>query len=143
MGSNKKLKPSLIIRTAFLSAIALALLFILRPARNQVRLEHQSKQTLLVIQEALQKFHVEDEAYPGKSPMSGAALIHLLMETKHLESPPLNPATLLPYALASSEPDRIVYSTDELAETYSLKALKPSSDDTLFIIDSTEHHSLE
>ena len=133
----------LLVRALILVAIIIGLFTILLPARNRVRLEHQSKQTLLTIQEALQNFHVEDEAYPKKTPMTGAELIRFLMETKHMESPPLNPATLRPYALDSSEPDRIVYATDELAETYSLKALELDSDETMFIVDSTEHQSLE
>lgn len=133
----------LLVRALLLFAIIIGLITILLPARNQVRLEHQSKLTLLVLQEALQNFHVDDEAYPKKTPMTGVELIQFLIETKHLESPPLNPATLRPYVLDSSEPDRIVYATDELAETYSLKALELNSDETLFIVDSTEHQSLE
>ena len=138
-----KKNRNLLIRGVALVAITAALFFTLRPARDHIRLEHQTKQTLLTIQEALQKFHVEDEAYPKKSPMPGAELIQFLMETTHLKSPPLNPATLRPYSFAPDEPDRIIYTTDELAETYSLKALKPDSDDTLLIVDSTEHQSLE
>ncbi|NOY00114.1 MAG: hypothetical protein GXP30_10330 [Verrucomicrobia bacterium] len=144
---NHKLKsrkqPSLLTRTILIALLAAGLFTILRPARNHIRLEYQTKHTLLTLQEALQKFHVEDEAYPKKSPMSGTELIQFLMEERHLKSPPLNPATLKPYSLDDNEPDRIIYTTDELAETYSLKALKPDSDDTFFIVDSTEHHSLE
>ena len=145
MNSNQKpeTKRPLFIRALIIAAIAIGLFAILHPARNRVRMEHQSKQTLLVIQEALQNFHVEDEAYPKKSPMTGAELIQFLVDAKHLESPPLNPATLRPYVLDSNQADRIVYTTDELAETYSLRILELNSDDTLFIVDSTEHHSLE
>lgn len=141
-----------LVRALLLAVIATTALFILRPARDQIRLEFQSKQTLLVLQEALQKFHVEEEIYPEKTPLTGAQLIQLLMDGKHLAAPPLNPITLRPYALDSGdsnrshhteEDDPIIYTTDELAETYSLKVLKPASEDTLFIVDSTEHHSLE
>lgn len=132
-----------LIRAPMLVLLAAGLLAIFLPARNQVRLDFQAKQTLLALQQALQKFHVEDEAYPKQSPMSGAKLIQFLMETGHLELPPLNPATLQPYSLETGEPDRIVYTTDELAETYSLKMLQPGSDTPLLVIDSTEHQSLE
>ncbi len=135
--------PPFLTRTILLALVVAGIFTILRPARNQVRLEHQSKQTLLILQQALQNFHVEDEAYPKKTPMSGTELIRFLIEAKHLESPPINPATLKPYTLDDSDPDRIIYSTDELAETYSLKAFEANLEDTLFIVDSTEHHSLE
>jgi len=138
-----KKNKNLLVRILLPAALVIGLLAIVLPARNRTRLEHQSKQTLLTLQEALQNFHVEDEAYPTKSPMSGTELIQFLMDTKHLQTPPLNPATLRPYQLDSSEADRIVYTTDELAETYSLKAMELDSDETMFIVDSTEHQSLE
>ena len=138
-----KNKKNILIPAILLAAIIVGFFTILLPARNRVRLEHQSKQTLLTLQEALQNFHVEDEAYPKKSPMTGAELIQFLMDAKHMESPPLNPATLRPYALDSHEADRVVYTTDELAETYSLIVLELKSEEVLLVVDSTEHHSLE
>lgn len=131
------------IRSVILALIAATLFFMLRPARDQVRFEYQSKQSLLTLQQALQKFHVDDEAYPSKTPMSGAELIRFLLKGEHLSSPPLNPTTLRPYALDGKEADPILYSTDELAETYSLKVISIDSNETLFIVDSTQHHSLE
>lgn len=143
MASNKNRHRSLIIRATVLGLIATALFFILHPARNQVRQNHQSKQSLLVIQQALQNYHVDEESYPAKTPLSGAELIEFLIDKKHLQSPPLNPITLRPYTFDLRNPDPIVYTTDEQAETYSLKVLNPESDSPLFIVDSTEHHSLE
>lgn len=145
MNPNQKnqRKRSFLTRSLLLILLAAGLLVISLPARNQIRLEYQARQTLLTLQQALQKFHVEDEAYPKQSPMSGSELIQFLIETGHLESPPPNPATLQPYSLETGEPDQIIYTTDELAETYSLKMLQPGSDTPLLIIDSTEHQSLE
>jgi len=131
------------VRALLLVLLVVGFFTILLPARNRVRLENQTKQTLLILQQALQKFHVEDEAYPKKTPMSGEELIQFLIESKHLDTPPLNPTTLRPYSFESGDPDRIVYTTDELAETYSLKVMEFDSDDIFFIVDSTEHHSLE
>lgn len=138
-----KKNKNLAVRAILLILLIVGFVTIVLPARNRVRVEHQSKQTLLTLQQALQKFHVEDEAYPKKTPMSGEELIQFLLESKHLGSPPINPITLLPYTFESGEEDHIVYTTDELAETYSLKITKADSDDILFIVDSTEHHSLE
>lgn len=131
-------------RLILLVILAAGLFLILRPARDQVRMEQLSKQTLLILQESLQNYHVEQEAYPPQSPMNGAQLIRLLIKGKHLIAPPLNPATLQPYTLDDSgQDDRIVYTTDELAETYSLQILQTNSQKILWIVDSTEHHSLE
>ncbi len=134
---------NILIRGVLLVTITATLFFILRPARDQVRYEYQSKQSLLTLQQALQKFHVDDEAYPRKTPMAGAELIRFLLEAEHLSAPPLNPATLLPYTLDGKEADPILYTTDEQAETYSLKVVANGSNETLIIVDSTQHHSLE
>lgn len=131
-------------RLVLLSALAAGLFLILKPARDQVRMEQQSKQTLLILQKALQNYHVEEEAYPPQSPMSGTQLTRLLIAGKHLIAPPLNPATLQAYALDDQhQDDRIVYTTDDLAETYSLQILQADSGKILWVVDSTEHHSLE
>ncbi|MCF6311410.1 MAG: hypothetical protein L3J39_03070 [Verrucomicrobiales bacterium] len=131
-------------RLILLAVLAAGLVLILRPARDQVRLEQLSKQTLLILQTSLQNYHVEEEAYPPQSPMSGAQLIRFLIADKHLPKPPLNPVTLQPYDLSEQrQTDRIVYTTDELAETYSLQILQANSQQSLWIVDSTEHQSLE
>ena len=75
--------------------------------------------------------------------MTGAELIQYLMNAGHMKAPPLNPYTLQAYGLKEQEPDRIIYQTDELAETYSLSILEPDSEKPLFLLDSTKHHSLE
>ena len=110
------------------------------------RFELQSKATLLEIQRALQDYHVAEEIYPRQTPMSGAALVQLLLETGHLDSPPRNPWSGEAYLPDSPEqPDGIEYRTDELAETYALRSLDGTldTDAALWQLDSTEHHSLE
>ena len=45
------------------------------PLRNAIetrRFEIQSKDTILEIQRALQDYHVEEEIYPRRTPMTGA-----------------------------------------------------------------------
>lgn len=136
---------SLFVRGAIFLVIAGASCALLVPSIQVVRHEHQVKSVLLEVQQALQNWHVAEEVYPRQSPMTGAELISLLMESGHLENPPFNPWTGRLYEGVDETPetDRIRYSTDELAETYSLKALKPAGDDVFLELDSTEHQSLE
>lgn len=110
------------------------------------RFELQSKATLLEIQRALQDYHVAEEIYPRRTPMSGAALVQLLLESGHLESPPRNPWTEAAYLPeATDQLDGIEYRTDDLAETYALRSANRGldADSALWQLDSTEHHSLE
>ena len=119
------------------------------PLRNAIetrRFEIQSKDTILEIQRALQDYHVEEEIYPRRTPMTGAQLIQFLIDAGHLKNPPLNPWTREPYRIEdSTQPDGITYHTDELAETYALESRgqDPASDSLTWQLDSTEHHSLE
>lgn len=110
------------------------------------RFDEVSKQTLLEIQRALQDFHVAEEIYPRKTPLSGAELVQLLIDTGHLQAPPRNPWTGEPYAFeAPVQPDGIEYRTDELAETYALRSLDQALSDSSprWQLDSNENHSLE
>ncbi len=136
----------MIVRLLLTLTVAAAVLAFLLPAFAEKRLDRQVRATLLEIQTALQNYHVAEELYPVRTPMTGAELIKLLQETGHLSSPPRNPWTGAPYSTdddRSSDVDRIRYRTDELAETYTLEALRPDSDDPHYTLDSTEHPSLE
>ena len=136
---------SFLVRGTILLVIAGAAIALLVPSFQVIRHEHQVKSVMLEIQRALQEWHVAEEVYPRQTPMPGGELISLLMESGHLEKPPSNPWTGHPYggAVESPEIDRIRYSTDELAETYSLKALNRHNDHVFVELDSTEHQSLE
>ena len=128
-----------------LSAVGV-LLFSVDQAIESRRFDEVSKQTLLEIQRALQDYHVAEELYPRKTPLSGEELVQLLIDTGHLETAPRNPWTGLPYQFeAPDQPDGIEYRTDELAETYALRSLDQllSPDSPRWQLDSNENHSLE
>ena len=116
---------------------------VLRPSIVEKRLDQQVRGTLLTLQEALQKYHVDEELYPKQTPMTGAELIVLLKTSGYLETTPRNPWSGDVYSPEPDPHDRIRYRTDELAETYSLEALRIDSDTIHHVIDSTEHPSLE
>ena len=132
-----------------ITLFVIAVIAIVLPVRRAIetrRFEITSKQTVLEIQRALQNYHVDEELYPRRTPMTGSQVIQFLIDSGHLEKPPLNPWTRQPYRVdAPAQPDGIHYHTDELAETYALesagKSLTP--DAPLWQLDSTEHHSLE
>lgn len=136
---------SLWIRATIFVLIAGAAAALLVPLFQVIRHEQQVKSVMLEIQRALQEWHVAEEVYPRRSPMTGAELISLLLESGHLETAPHNPWTGHPYegAIETPETDRIRYSTDELAETYSLRALNRTNEEVFLELDSTEHQSLE
>ena len=138
-------RKSLLVRTAILAVIVAAMISLLAPRFRVIRHEHQVKSALLEIQRALQDWHVAEEIYPRQTPMTGADLIGLLVDSGHLERPPFNPWTGQTYRVDAESPesDRIRYATDELAETYSLRALNRADEGILFELDSTEHQSLE
>lgn len=129
----------------FVLALAVSIGSAIRPVR-EFRFREQSRTTLLEIQRALQDYHVSEEFYPKRTPMSGAEIVEFLIETGHLESPPLNPWSGEPYRAGDlTQPDGIRYHTDELAETYALEARGRdlSGDRIEWQLDSTEHQSLE
>ena len=117
------------------------------PSITEKRLDRQVRSALLTLQQALQNYHVDEELYPTRTPMTGGELSALLIESGHLDSAPRNPWTGQPFEIEAKSDgradDRIRYSTDELAETYTLKALRRDSDEVHHLIDSTEHPSLE
>ncbi len=132
-----------------LALFVIGLLAIILPvwrAMEARRFEATSKVTLLEIQRALQDYHVAEEIYPRRSPMTGAQLVAFLIDSGHLEAPPTNPWTRRPYRIEDPEqPDGITYRTDELAETYALesRSLNPAHESIAWQLDSNEHHSLE
>ncbi len=145
-----RLRRSRVLTLAFPIALFLVALGVIAiPVHRAIearRFEITSKETLLDIQRALQDYHVAEEIYPRRSPLTGAQLVQLLIESGHLERPPLNPWTRLPYRFEDpAQPDGITYHTDELAETYALEStdLALTPDAPLWQLDSTTHHSLE
>ena len=136
---------SILVRTILFAVFAAAAITLLVPGFRSIRHEHQVKGLLLEIQRSLQDWHVAEEVYPRKTPMTGAELIGLLIESGKLEASPLNPWTgqLYQPGEETEATDRIRYSTDELAETFALKALNRDDDEVFLQIDSTEHQSLE
>jgi len=136
---------SVFVRLIHLGVFVAAAVALLIPGFRAIRQEHQVKTLLLEIQRSLQDWHVAEEVYPRKTPMSGAELIGLLVESGEMESPPHNPWTGRPYqpGQETEATDRIRYSTDQLAETFALKALNRDDDQVFLQIDSTEHQSLE
>lgn len=133
----------MITRPLLIIALVAILVGVLWPSITAKRLDQQVRATLLTLQEALQKYHVDEELYPKQTPMTGAELIALLSESGQLETMPRNPWTGSVYSREPSPNDRIRYRTDQLAETYSLEALRIDRDEIHHIIDSTEHPSLE
>jgi hypothetical protein len=119
-------------------AIGAALLV---PPLLEKRTERRVRTLLLAVQEGLQRYHVQEELYP-KRMMTGRELIQLLGDGGHLESPPSNPWSGLPYADAA-EDDWLRYRTDSLAETYELTVLFPGTEEVEFRLDSTKNQSLE
>ena len=132
-------------RTVIFAALVAGMIAILVPGFRAVRHEHQVKILLLKIQHALQDWHVAEETYPRQPSMNGAEIVKLLIDSGHLEETPYNPWTgrLFSFESETESSDRIRYSTDELAETYALKALNRNDDGVFLQIDSTEHQSLE
>ena len=134
----------MIVRIAISCVLAAAVLAFLLPAFAEKRLDRQVRSTLLEVQEALQNYHVDEELYPVRTPMTGAELIILLQDSGHLEKPPYNPWTGSLYSAGESpSTDRIRYRTDQNAETYVLEALHLDSEEPHHVLDSTEHQSLE
>jgi hypothetical protein len=110
---------------------------------RKLRHEHRVRSMLLVIQEGLQRYHVDQEKYIPRAILTGSELIRVLLDFEFLAEVPLNPWTGLAWALDNEEPDHLRYQTDPQFETYALRALVPDSDEILLEIDSVHHLSLE
>jgi hypothetical protein len=114
---------------------------ILLPPLQAKRTERRVRAMLLAVQEALQRYHVQEELYP-KRMMNGHELVKLLVEGKHLNAGLSNPWTGKSYSVSPDE-DWLRYRTDGLAETYELTVLSPGTERVEFRLDSTKHQSLE
>ncbi len=114
---------------------------LLLPPLRAKRTEGRVRVLLLTVQEALQRYHVEEELYP-KERMNGHDLAKQLVAGGHLDGTLANPWTGAVYA-DSPEEDWLRYRTDGLAETYELTVLSPGTDRVEYRLDSTKHQSLE
>jgi hypothetical protein len=110
---------------------------------QQVRHENRTRAVLLQIQEALQRYHVDQERYPPRESLAGAELVSLLIDFEFLDPAVLNPWTGKAWTIDGVEPDHFRYGSDSTFETYSLQALDPKSGKIALEIDSVDHRSLE
>ena len=109
---------------------------------RELQREARVKLILLQLQESLQHYHVKEERYVPIRHLTGSELTAILAEAGFLEAIPANPYTGRRFSSEDGS-DKIFYETDELSETYSLKALKFDSDEVWLEIDSLRHQSLE
>ena len=133
--------PTTLFRSGGLLAVAVIALVILVPPIQDKRSERRIRAMLLEVQNALQKYHVEEELYP-KNMMTGAKLAALLADGGFLEKGVLNPWSGVDY-VDSEDADWLRYRTDGLAETYELIVFYPGTETEQFRLDSTENQSLE
>lgn len=105
------------------------------------REEKRVRTMLLAVQEALQRFHVDEELYP-KRMMNGSELVRFLEEKGFVEDSIVNPWTQAPFQ-PDDPNDWLRYRTDPLAETYELIVFRPGTGEVAFRLDSTENQSLE
>ena len=141
MSHRKQPLRSRLVRSAGLGLVVAIGAVLLVPPLLEKRTERRVRAMLLSVQEALQRYHVDEELYP-KRMMSGQELVKLLVEGGHFEDPPLNPWSGLPYA-GTAEEDWLRYRTDGLAETYELTVLVPGTEEVAYRLDSTKNQSLE
>ena len=129
------------IRTIGLLCVAGVAVAILFEPVAEARRERRIKEVLLTVQEALQRYHVKEEIYPKRA-MKGGELVEFLRENSHLEENLMNPWTGGVYN-GGNKVDRMVYETDDLAESYELTVKHRHSKKIRFRLDSTENQSLE
>lgn len=132
---------SIAIRAVGLLCVAAVAVGILFNPVAEARRERRIEQVLLSVQEALQRYHVQEEIYPRRA-MAGGELIEFLQENGHLEDQLMNPWVGGVYD-GGNEIDRMAYETDGLAESYELTVRSLHSDEVKFRLDSTENQSLE
>ena len=132
---------TILIRLAGLSLdLAVGVILIGFPL-SEKREERRIREMMLIVQEALQNYHVKEEIYP-RDLMTGTQLVHFLSKEGFLEEPVQNPWTQQAYGEAN-ETDGLRYRTDTIAETYELIVFRPGTDTEQFRLDSTENQSLE
>lgn len=110
---------------------------------RDVRMENEMKTLLLHVQEALQRFHVEQERYIPREEMTGAELLSVLEDFDYLNDLPHNPWTRKRYTLEDGEADGLRYRSSGEFMVYSLQARDPSTDEVLLELDSEALTSLE
>ena len=145
-------RTSLVVRFAGFFVIAGIGLVLIGREVVAKRTERSVRVMLLTVQEALQRYHVDEEQYPPRA-MTGTELVTMLHERSFLEAMILNPCTGRPYdggaaregaaREGAAREDHLQYRTDGLAETYELIVTDPESGTVQFQLDSTEHQSLE
>ncbi|MBP9224417.1 MAG: hypothetical protein KBF76_11150 [Verrucomicrobiales bacterium] len=140
-------RTSLVVRFAGFFVIAGIGLVLIGREVVAKRTERSVRVMLLTVQEALQRYHVDEEQYPPRA-MTGTELVTMLHERSFLEAMILNPWTGRPYdggaaREGAAREDHLQYRTDGLAETYELIVTDPESGTVQFQLDSTEHQSLE
>ncbi|MDA7920566.1 hypothetical protein N9B73_02320 [Verrucomicrobiales bacterium] len=121
-----------------LAGIAVAMLI---DPMGEARRERRIKEVLLLVQEGLQRYHVQEEIYPKRA-MKGGELVAFLHENSHLEDSIVNPWGGGVYH-GGNDVDRMAYETDALAESYELTVRYLHSKKIRFRLDSTENQSLE
>ncbi len=132
---------SILVRAVGLLCVAVGAVAILFNPIAEARRERRIEEVLLSVQEALQRYHVQEEIYP-KWAMKGGELVEFLHENAHLEETIMNPWVGGIYD-GGNEVDRMTYETDDLAESYELTVRFLHSKKILFRLDSTENQSLE
>ena len=102
---------------------------------RQIRREHRVNETLKQIHQSLQNYHVKYEAYVPGPELKASNLIFHLNKTGFMQEIPINPYTGKAY-LVNDPNDRIIYETDELLETFKLKAMNFDDDKILRRMES-------
>lgn len=132
---------SILIRMVGLLGVAGIAVAILFDPIAEARRARRITEVLLTVQEALQRYHVQEEIYPKRA-MKGGELVEFLRENSHLEQVLMNPWVGGVYD-GKNEVDRMRYETDDLAESYELTVRFLHSKKIKFRLDSTENQSLE
>ena len=132
---------SIVIRVVgLLCLLGIAVVMLIGPI-GEARRERRIKEMLLLVQEGIQRYHVQEEIYPKRA-MKGGELVALLRENSHLEELIMNPWIGGVYD-GGNDVDRMAYETDALAESYELTVRYLHSKKIRFRLDSTENQSLE
>ena len=130
-------------RTLIVGLIAVGFGWPLKAKIEQKRHDAELRDLLLVVQDALQRFHVDQEKYIPRTELKGAEMINVLLDFGFLDGPPYNPWTGEAYVLDGEELDFLRYASDPNFETYALKAMDAKTGVVRLEIDSVEHLSLE
>ena len=122
----------------YISLIATVFLVYAAYECREIKRGNQLKQTLNQLHQSLQNYHVKYEAYVPGPKLKAAKLIFHLHKTGFMEEIPINPYTGKPF-MQDDPNDRITYETDDLLETFKLKAKHFDNDE---IIERMESNGL-